>query len=214
MRRKFDMPKEYKSHQLFRHWENMFNRVYAGRFDKVYRHVYIQDSWYRFSEFYYDNIDQVGWDKEGFSFDKDLLTDCKAYTNKTTCFIPRELNLKIPKEYQDIPRKYPVGVKCVGGMYVGYLVIDSQRKESSQFKTVDRAFDWVRYQKLQYCCEIADRFADVISEQAYLALKSYDFTQTRLIKPMADESVYELFKESKKHKDTKNQYYYDTGFDW
>lgn len=75
-------------------WRGMIRRCYSEKnFLKhpTYKDVVVCEEWYNFQNFakwYYENY------IEGFELDKDILCgNCKIYSPKTCCFVPKEVNI-------------------------------------------------------------------------------------------------------------------------
>lgn len=170
--------------QLYSTWAGMIERVNCEKFlnkAPAYRSCTIVDEWYCFANFYEWAIKQKGCHTKTWQLDKDLLVKGnKIYSPETCCFIPPVINGMLTK--REAKRgNFPIGVHkmtvknhrlkpfravCCNGL--------TRSRVGKSFSCPTEAFIWYKHQKEETLKEAAEKYKDVISQEAYAALYKYE----------------------------------------
>lgn len=159
------------SYEIWRHGViRCWHTKYEG--NEAYRNVRFCDRWLDYSNFHEDVVDMIGYGVEGFTLDKDILSEKgnKIYSKETCCFVPVEVNAMLTKS--DKTRgKWLIGVdyhkktKKFRARHRGHL---------GMFDTEIEAFYVYKEAKEAYIKELANKYKDQIDPRAYEALMSYE----------------------------------------
>lgn len=160
----------------YRRWEYMLNRVY-GRPTKTYIDCEVSFEFKKYEDFKSWCSKQIGFDREGWQLDKDVLfKGNKIYSPETCCFVPSEINNIFIKQ-QNIRGEFPIGVwfdkrsvkyqadVCTGG---------NTRKRLGYFDSPEDAFYAYKKAKEDYIKEVAKKWKDQIDTRVYDALMDYE----------------------------------------
>lgn len=122
---------------------------------------------------------QVGFGKDGFEMDKDILVKGnRVYSPETCVFIPQELNVLFSGCYNARRRgKYPIGVSFNkgSGSFVAQMSSRQDKgldKYLGSFPTVEEAFACYKAAKEAKIKRLAEKWRDQIDPRAYAALVS------------------------------------------
>lgn len=165
-------PKEYIV------WNAMRQRCYNENTRKAnerYKDVEISDCFKYYSNFKAWCDRQIGFNKEGFELDKDILVKGnRVYSEDTCCFVPREINVVLTYRRKD-KGLYPVGVsyKKLIGKYVSQISKHGEVVHLGCFSTPEGAFYAYKEAKEGYIKELAEKWKDQIDPRAYNALMNW-----------------------------------------
>ena len=159
-------------------WKEMLRRCYDVKFLEN-NETYIGCS---VSEFfrYYDNfhqwcIKQVGFGREGFALDKDILIKGnKIYSEDVCVFVPQQINNCCIRS-TNRRGEYPVGVSWnkQAQKFETYITRFGKRKNLGLFHTVQEAFLVRKEAKEKYMKELAEFWKDEVDTRVYKALTNW-----------------------------------------
>lgn len=163
--------------RVHRTWNSMLQRAepkYAERYP-WYQGTAVGPAFHRFSDFAEWMVKQIGWDREGWQLDKDVLVKGnKTYGPDACVFVPREINSLFVK--RAVSRgEFPIGVKREKGCqtFVAVCGIDGERVRLGKFGNPADAFDAYRNAKEANIRRVAERFKDQIDPRVYAAMLTY-----------------------------------------
>lgn len=167
---------EHKSTKEYNLWVAMLSRCNPNGAVQLVRPTYdgctIHPDFIHFQDFAAWCQNQVGFDVQGFSLDKDLLVPGnKVYGPDTCCFVPVAVNnLLIYK--QTTYSKYPPGVsyKRDSEKFQAALKVDGKSKYLGVFDTPQQASIAYQVAKLKEVRRKAEQFKDVVDVKVYTAL--------------------------------------------
>ena len=155
--------------RVYKEWKSMLDRCYApssflGQ-DSSYVDCEVCEEWLTFSKFKHWFEDPANGYQEGYHLDKDILVKGnKKYSPSTCCFVPKEINLAMPrndKQRGDLP----IGVSQ-----------DNRTKYCRYTSSIEEAFEIYKYTKEDYLKRIARGFfrKGAITQKVYNALMNYE----------------------------------------
>ena len=158
-------------------WTSMLKRCYSENYHKkkpTYLGCTVSDSFKDYTYFFEWCQTQIGFGKEGYQLDKDLLIKGnKLYSEDTCVFIPSVINLLILKA--DSSRgTMPIGVTKNGKGFVARCKMYGKYKSLGTFNTPELAFNAYKTFKEAHIKELAEKYKDTISQRAYQALLKYE----------------------------------------
>lgn len=118
---------------------------------------------------------QIGFGKESFQLDKDiLLSGNKVYGPDTCCFVPKIINQLMIKNERN-RGEYPIGVTYhkQRQKYVAEYSVDGRNIKLGRFDSVDDASMAYRLSKTKYIRDVAGQYKDSIDPRVYAALIGY-----------------------------------------
>lgn len=159
-------------------WKEMLRRCYDAKFLEN-NETYIGCS---VSEFfrYYDNFHQwctkqVGFGREGFALDKDILIKGnKIYSEDVCVFVPQQINNCCIRS-TNRRGEYPVGVSWSkqAQKFETYITRFGKRKNLGLFHTVQEAFLVRKEAKEKYMKELAEFWKGEVDTRVYEALTNW-----------------------------------------
>ena len=157
-------------------WRQMLERCYSEAYkrkEQSYKHCYVCDEWKFYSNFkQWFNSHYI----EGFELDKDLLGDGVLYSPETCCFIPKHINLAIPKK--KTRGKFFTGVRFNGTSYVCQTMgISGKVEHLGSYKTYEEAINVYLNHKSEYIRYLSDVYKNVLDERVYKKLSNFDCKQ-------------------------------------
>ena len=165
------LKKEYKL------WHDLLTRCYSKSFHEkwpTYIGCSVSDNFKYYHLFHAWCQIQVGFGKEGYQLDKDLLIKGnKLYSEDTCVFIPKELNALLTKTAAG-RGLLPIGVTQNGKGFKTRCSVSGKEKYLGLFDTPELAFEAYKTFKEAYIKERAELYKDSIDPRAYLALLNYE----------------------------------------
>jgi hypothetical protein len=158
-------------------WYNMLNRVYSKTYlekHPTYVGCSVSDTFLYYHLFRAWCQTQVGFEKEGYQLDKDLLIKGnKLYSEDTCVFIPKSLNLLLIKTAA-CRGLLPIGVTKNGNKFMAQCRKEGKKKCLGTYDTPELAFQAYKTFKEASLKEQAEVYKDSIDPRAYLALVNYE----------------------------------------
>lgn len=171
-----------KPNRVYCMWSSMLNRCLTSCKDEknpTYRDCEVSPNFKSYSYFYEWCQKQIGFDKEDFHLDKDLLsTDIKIYSEDTCVFIPKEINVQFSggkTKYHYLPRGVTVKniLKCGITTYKARITKKGKLHMLGIFHDANEASAVYEAAKREYLKELAEEHKDSIDPRAYQALINY-----------------------------------------
>lgn len=160
-------------------WHNMLQRCYSSKLHlsfPTYKDCIVSENFKYFTYFKEWCNEQVGFDNEGWSLDKDiLLKGNKIYSEDACCFVPNEINTLIINN-KALRGGTPVGVNYAKktGKYSARFNKCGVYAYLGTFNTSEEAFYVYKREKEKYIKEVADKWKDNIDIRVYEALMNYE----------------------------------------
>ena len=158
-------------------WHSMLKRCYSKpHLEKypTYIGCSVSDNFKYYHLFHTWCQTQIGFGKEGYHLDKDLLIKGnKVYSEDTCIFIPKSLNLLLNKAAAG-RGLLPIGVSKNGKGYLAMCRIYGKEKCLGTFQTVEEAFEVYKNFKEGHIKTQAELYKHEIDERAYQALINYE----------------------------------------
>lgn len=175
---------EHAPDKIYAYWMRMITRCYNEKEQKkpssrAYIDKWVREDWHNFQNFAEWALTQPNWDYEDFELDKDLLvTGNKIYSADTCCFLPADINTFLSSRDSG---KFLRGVSIINpktpNSSVGYVArchVGNERKYLGFYKTEEEAHSVYKQFKEQCARDLAEKWKDKITEQAYSALRAYE----------------------------------------
>ena len=168
------MTKEYRL------WNGMINRCYNEKYlmkYPSYAKCSVDERWKYLSAFKEWCNNQIGFEQEGWTLDKDILIKGnKVYSPETCCFVPAEINTLILKADR-IRGKYPIGVyhdtsKC-HKRFSARVSKNGKHKRFGSYLTPEEVFYVYKREKELHIKEVANKWKDQIDPRVYEALMNW-----------------------------------------
>ena len=157
-------------------WHSMLRRCYSKSFLEkwpTYIGCSVSDNFKYYHLFHAWCQTQVGFGKEGYQLDKDLLIKGnKLYSEDTCVFIPSVLNYILLKTAAG-RGLLPIGVAKHGKGFRARCNIYGKAKCLGTFQTVEEAFEAYKLAKENHIKDIALKYKDFIDTRAFNALINY-----------------------------------------
>lgn len=158
-------------------WHSMLQRCYSKPYlekKPTYIGCSVSDTFLYYHLFRVWCQTQVGFGKEEYQLDKDLLIKGnKLYSEDTCVFIPKSLNLLLTKRTLD-RGLLPIGVTKHGKGFLARCTMYGKEKSLGTFDTPELAFQAYKTFKEAYIKEQAELYKDSIDPRAYKALLNYE----------------------------------------
>lgn len=169
----------------YKMWTNMLYRVYDVKFKEKhpsYLNTSCDPNWHSMTSFIKDVSKIDNYDKaihEGWCLDKDILVKGnKLYSKNTCCFVPPQLNNII------LQNKAKRGDFYIGVSYSkharkfrSYLIDQNGHQQHlGYFDSEFDAFLMYREAKKQQMFDVVEGYKDVISDEVYSALLSWEIS--------------------------------------
>jgi len=158
-------------------WRDMLKRCYSKPYLEkwpTYIGCSVSDNFKHYHLFHAWCQTQVGFGKDGYQLDKDLLIKGnKLYSEHTCVFIPSILNLLIPKA-DSYRGTMPIGVRKNRSKFRADCSINNTQIYIGTFDTPELAFIAYKTFKEAYIKAQAELYKDSIDSRAYLALLNYE----------------------------------------
>lgn len=159
-------------------WRNMLMRCYSKKIkekNKTYTECTVSDNFKSYSYFYDWCQNQIGFGKDGYNLDKDLLIKGnKIYSESTCVFIPSEINKLIIRK-EEKRGLYPIGVYFdkKRGLFKGQSRNHGKRLFLGYFHSELECFNSYKVDKESYIKNMAEKHKKYIDERSYAALIKY-----------------------------------------
>ena len=165
-----------KDTKEYRLWSGMLERCYSKSFlekKPTYIGCSVSDNFKHYHLFHVWCQTQIGFGKDGYQLDKDLLIKGnKLYSEDTCVFIPKEVNNLLVKS-NSIRGLYPIGVSKKGLKFQAHCTIFGKPKCLGVFDTPELAFEAYKLAKENHIKDIALKYKDSIDIRAFNALMKY-----------------------------------------
>lgn len=159
-----------KEYQL---WTSILERCYNKKFlekNPTYLGCTVSEEFKHYHLFHAWCQKQVGFGKEGYQLDKDILVEGnKEYSSNTCCFVPRALNSLLKKPTRDLP----VGVTRYKDKFQARCSVNGIRKCLGTYNTIELAFAAYAVVKEAYIKAQAEHYKDYIDFRIYEVLMNY-----------------------------------------
>ena len=160
-------------------WHSMLKRCYSDAYQKrqpTYIGCKVSDNFKSYEYFYEWCNKQVGFGKEGWHLDKDLLIKGnKVYSENTCIFIPYEINSLLVKSIAS-RGKHLIGVYWHNASKAFVAKVNKNKGKQEHlgtFNTELEAFKAYKTAKEAFVKELADKWKSQIDDRAYEALMNY-----------------------------------------
>lgn len=160
-------------------WKCMLRRCYDKAYQKIhpsYIGCEVSENFKNFQYFAEWCQSQVGFGKEGFQLDKDILIKGnKVYSEDTCCFVPKDLNV-ILLNRKSLRGNNPVGVyfSKKTNNFQAYIGKQNKKYHLGTFLTEEGAFMAYKKEKEQYIREVTETYKDIIDVRVYDALLEWE----------------------------------------
>ena len=168
-----NMTKEY---QL---WNNMINRCYNEKglsSNPSYKDCHVSEEWRYLSNFKDWCHNQIGFNRDGWHLDKDILVkDSKMYSPETCCFVPPEINCALSGNKM-VRGSFPQGViyNCNKTRYRARIQRSNKEESLGTYDTPEEAFLAYKPVKEAHIKVLANKWKDQIDPRVYDALMSWE----------------------------------------
>lgn len=157
-------------------WLSMLHRCYGKKSQNCsYKDCSVSDNFKCYPYFKAWCNKQIGFNKEGFELDKDILIKGnKIYSEDTCCFVPKEINILLTRRNKARGR-YPLGVSYHKNhkKFAANISVDGNQTYVGYFNTEGEAFNAYKHTKEAYIKELANKWKDQIDPRVYGALINY-----------------------------------------
>ena len=168
---------EGKNTKEYALWHSMLKRCYSKPYlekQPTYMGCSVSDNFKYYHLFHAWCQTQIGFGKDGYQLDKDLLIKGnKLYSEDTCVFIPSVLNLLLTKAAAG-RGLLPIGVSKNGKGFRAMCAIYGKAKSLGTFDTPELAFEVYKNFKEGHIKEQAELYKDSIDPRAYKALLNYE----------------------------------------
>jgi hypothetical protein len=179
--RKYPAKVKGKITQEYLLWHNLLSRCYNPKY-KIRQPTYlgcsISENFKNYSYFYDWCQNQVGFGRESFHLDKDLIfKGNKLYSEETCLFLPRELNNLLTSS-KAARGSLPVGVSAHKGKFQAECCTHKIFPYIGLFNTPELAFQAYKEVKEAFIKAQAEKWKAFIDPRAYQALMVYEVSIT------------------------------------
>ena len=153
-------------------WMHMLERCYSNSKPQSYSNVIVSEEWLYLSKFKDDVSNMVGFDKEGWQLDKDILSKRnKIYSKNTCCFVPQEINSLFTTNVNKVG-DLPLGVTLhkARNKYQAQCRVDGKKVYLGLFNSVDEAHNKYKDFKQQEIFRVAEKWKNELDYKVYEAL--------------------------------------------
>ena len=160
-------------------WAGMITRCYNASVLKrkpSYEMCKVSNNFLNYTYFHEWCLKQVGYDKENYRLDKDLLSGKldKIYSEDTCCFVPVEINNAIVKPYQRKNNR-PLGVGFCKrtNKFKVEVSVNGKTKFIGRYSCQHEAFLAYKQAKEIHLKSLANKYKDQVDPRVYEALMNY-----------------------------------------
>jgi hypothetical protein len=169
---------------IYQYWSRMIGRCFdpkevTKRSGMRYAFTTVHKDWFNFQNFAKWAYAQPNWNLK-HHLDKDLLGDGTEYSERTCTFLPIEINSFLSENWSKEVHDLPIGVQYIRpatqGAKKGYVArchTDKGREYLGYYDDPMEAHLVYKRTKESYAVTLANRFKNVITDEAYLKLKQY-----------------------------------------
>lgn len=160
-------------------WRGMITRCYSPKTYiryPTYTHCEVSEYFKNYSNFKVWCGTQIGFGKEGWELDKDiLLKGNKVYSEDTCCFVPKAINLLLCKS-DSIRGKYPLGVKyCQRSKgFIATVTKENVTHTIGKYNTSTEAFNAYKVAKEAHIKLVISKWKDELDPRVYDALYNWE----------------------------------------
>ena len=163
--------------KVYKLWSNMLRRAFSEKHHithPYYKDCTVAEEFRRFSDFYNWCQNQVGFGRDGYDLDKDLLVKGnKEYHPDKCVFLPKKLNILLIKAKKS-RGKLPIGVSSHNKTgFIALLSCNGKRKHLGRFRDPIDAFNTYKFAKENLIKEFAKIYKHDIDPRAYETLMNY-----------------------------------------
>lgn len=162
-------------------WQNLLHRCYYPDYHKktpTYVGCYVSENFKNYSYFYEWCQNQIGFGRENYHLDKDLLLKGnKVYSEAACIFLPRELNILLTSRKAE-RGDLPIGVSTAGSKFRVRCCRKPLPSFVGIFATPELAFRAYKQAKEAFIKSQAEKWKDQIDIRAYEALMRYEVSPT------------------------------------
>lgn len=158
-------------------WQSLLKRCYSPKVQEkqpTYTGCTVSENFKNYSYFYEWCQNQVGFGREGFQLDKDLIfKGNRVYSEDTCLFLPRELNSLLTSR-RACRGDLPIGVSAHRGKFLAQCRRKPALSLIGYFNTVDEAFAAYKQAKESCIKTQAEKWKAHIDPRAFVALIAYE----------------------------------------
>ena len=160
-------------------WNHMLTRCYNENLKlklPSYNNCTVSDNFKYYPYFKEWCNNQVGFNREGWQLDKDILIKGnKIYSEDTCCFVPAEINSVFVKCNRS-RGKYPIGVNYHKSSckFVAQMSCKKTKIHLGLYDTVEEAFNAYKKYKEMFIKSLANKYIDVLDHRVYKAMVEYE----------------------------------------
>ena len=160
-------------------WTSMLHRCFSQeklQDNPTYKDCLVSDNFLNYTYFYDWCQNQIGFGKQGWQLDKDILSESNKIYSETTCaFIPQEINKFFTNRVND-RGNYPVGVTLdkVKNKFQARCKTESCRKHLGYFVSFDEAFLAYKTFKEVMCKQLALKWQHEIDPRVFEAMMKWE----------------------------------------
>ena len=168
-----------KNLKEYRLWTSMLQRCYSPNIHEKrvhYADCMVSENFKSYSYFYEWCQKQIGFDKDNYQLDKDIMIrGNKLYSEDTCCFVPRDINVLFTNR-KALRGKYLIGAslqKRTGRFQASCKDGTGKLKYLGIFPTQEQAFEAYKAFKESIVKRLANEYNGLIDDRVYHALMNY-----------------------------------------
>lgn len=158
-------------------WNSLLSRCYDPKYQKLrptYAGCSVSENFKSYAYFHEWVQQQIGFGRESFQLDKDLLfKGNKLYSEDTCIFLPSQLNSLLLSS-KATRGGLPVGVSAERGKFTANCSTYKPSRRVGLFNTPELAFQAYKQAKEDFIKLQAEKWRDFIDVRAYEALMRYE----------------------------------------
>lgn len=163
-------------------WQKMLQRCFNEKGhirQPTYKGCTVSDNFLNYSYFYDWCQKQIGFGKQGWQLDKDILgSSNKIYGENTCVFVPREIN-NFFTDRLNHRGGLPVGVSLhkPNGQYLSSCNLKGKKKHLGLYATPQEAFVVYKTFKEDLCKQLALKWKNEIDERLFNAMMKWEVNE-------------------------------------
>ena len=159
-------------------WVNMLRRCFDEKdiLNPTYKGCTVSENFLNYSYFYDWCQNQIGFDKDNWQLDKDLLlVGNKTYSETTCVFVPQEIN-KFFNAHGRAKGAEPLGIHVDSktGKYKVQCNVNGKRRYLGRFSSKHTAFSAYKDFKESLCKELALKWQHEIDPRVFEAMMKWE----------------------------------------